>query len=133
MRQILFSDARGTFDISTEHGKEQAFGKAQATPMIMTDESGEIICAYNHPNEIEKNTALIKTIRERFPNQPLRKAVDLYQEELMLKARQEKSDLLKSQQPTVSKPVTKTSRSGWEQIDRTIAKLDAMMARNAAR
>ena len=129
MRQILYSDARGTFDISTEHGKAAAFGRPQATPTIMTDESGEIVCAYNHPSEIERNTQLIKSIKEKYPNVPLRKAVGFYEQELLLKSQQEKAEMmLKSKQPAaVSKP--KTSRPGWEKIDRTLAKLDAMIAR----
>ena len=127
--QIIYEKNGKTYDMATREGREEILGKSEGTPTIMTDESGEIVCVYNHPSEIEKNTQLVKTVREKYPNQPLRKALDLFENELLLKAEQEKNEmLLKAQQPAaVSKP--KTSRPGWERIDAAMAKLDAMIAR----
>ena len=127
--QIIYEKNGKFYDMATREGREEILGKSQGSPVVMTDESGEIICAYTNPMDIEKNTALIKTIKEKFPGQPLRKAIDLFEQELLLKAKQEKAEMmLKSKQPAaVSKP--KTSRPGWERIDAAMAKLDAMIAR----
>jgi len=129
--QILYTENGKTHDIGTRAGKEAAFGKAQGTPIVMTDESGEIICAYNNVADIPRNTALIKSIRERYPHVSLRKALDLFENELMLKSKLEKNEILMKARP-VSKPVTKI-RPGWEKFDRLLTKLDEILMAQSAR
>ena len=125
--QIIYEKNGEFYDMSTASGRREILGEVKGKTVLVHDERGELISFYDNPEQMERNAQLIKTIREKFPDQPLRKALDLFENELLLKARQEKAEMmLKSRQPAA---VSKPSRPGWERIDAAMAKLDAMIAR----
>lgn len=97
--QIIYEKNGQFFDMGTREGRREILGEVKGKTILVHNEQGELISFYDNPEQMDRNASLIKSLREKYPGQPLRKACDLYQEELMLKARQEKADLLKAQQP----------------------------------
>jgi len=128
--QIIYEKNGEFYDMSTASGRREILGEVKGKTILVHNEQGELISFYDNPEQMERNSQLLKTVREKYPNVPLRKAIDFFEQELLLKSQQEKNELMLKSRPTASKPVTK-SRPGWEKIDRTLAKLDEMIARNA--
>ena len=88
--QIVYEKNGKFFDMGTREGSGEILGKSEGKTVFVHNEPGELISYYTDPEEIERDQ-FIKTLREKYPNIPLRKGLDFYQHELLLKANREKT------------------------------------------
>lgn len=122
--QIVYEKNGRLFDMGTREGREEILGKSEGKTIFVHNESGELISFYNHPEQIDRNTQLIKSLRQKYPGVSLRKAVDFYEQELLLKAKREKTEMmLKSKQIKSSKPKKTAATSNWDLL---LDQLDAL-------
>ena len=126
--QILFEKNGMAYDMGTSEGRKEILGEIKCKQMFVYDEQGELVNFYDNPADMAKNAALIKSIKEQFPNVSLRKALDLFEGELLLKARKEKNEMLLKARP--AKPAVKTGR---KRLDAALTKLDEILMAQSAR
>ncbi|MFA5924792.1 MAG: hypothetical protein WC856_26495 [Methylococcaceae bacterium] len=85
--KIIYEKDGKLHDMSTRAGREEILGKSGGKTILVHDEQGELISFYKNPADLERNAQLVKSIKSKYPGQPLLKAVSLYEDELFLKAR----------------------------------------------
>jgi hypothetical protein len=83
--QLIYESLGKSFVVGSREYKEHMFGRPQNLTVV-TDESGEVVNFYRHREDAEHNEQLVKSLRDKYPGEPLMKCLDLHQNEMMLKA-----------------------------------------------
>ena len=84
--QLIHEHLGKSYVVGSREYQEMMFGVPQALKII-TDESGEVVTFYRHKEDSEKNEQLDKSLRDRYPGQPLLKAIGLFENEMLLKSK----------------------------------------------